>query len=109
MKKKKKGGGSCAPPPIVELGRRLEVDRRADEQVTTKCVINLRVGVAVAERSSNRSGAKRRILVEHVVRTDTDVPVIRHVVGRRDVDIVPGFQRMLPVERIDGHAVRSEE
>src|SRR3954454_1922916 len=84
---KQNGGslGSPAAPFSKPVG--LEVDRDAGEHVPTQRVVDLRVGVAVAERRSDRVAAgHRRFRVEDIVRTETQVELVGEPCRQREVE-----------------------
>ena len=67
----------------------LEIDRDAGEHVSAERVVDLRIGVAVAEDRKERLGSEdRRRLVEDVVRTNAQVELVRDAGRHREVEIV---------------------
>src|SRR4051812_30402430 len=61
---------------LFEIARPLEIYRHAGEQVPTKRVVDLREGVAVRTKCSDR-----RLSIEDVVRTEAEVELVRNPRG----------------------------
>src|SRR3954452_184025 len=84
---KENGGSLSRPAAPFSKNLGLEVDRDAGEHVPTQRVVDLRVGVAVAERRSDRVAAgHRRFRVEDIVRTETQVELVGDARGQREVE-----------------------
>src|SRR4051812_41934058 len=97
-KRKRRAPLETRRPPFDETID-LEVDRDAGEDVPTQRVIDLRVGVTVAERRVRHfTTDDRRILVEDVVRAKTEVVAIPD--PRRKCEVEVALRRDLSIRRL---------